>query len=479
MCDKIRPPKATARRRTATETPPQENKRPKKKPKVLVIKATDTVAEVAPETPPPTPNEDIASKTLATTSAKGKTKSKKVKSPETIVRWKTPGEKKEQKRGTVSKEGSDIEDIPSPKYEEIPSPKSDTVPEPTVEIEIPISSSFTYTVKHLKVSSQTQTDNLSPSAKATQTKDLEKPKQTEQGNQVKLPPESEHCAKLLTVVKETQTHGTREPVKLTKETQTEAHPEPIRYTKATQTDIPKETPRQSESTQTEVVVCVNQGVQTENVVDSPDASEGIRPYHPQHFEGVRLTDVFILYPFYEAIEVVDEMPWTVEMKKKFPTKWITIISPYWDQFRGAADQYDLTESKKCVSWLDDAVVWVQEVDHHLYAVRNGFKVIIRYPNGGTGGRYRYAPLQEMPPEQPDPFLPRQCGVPVAFIPPDCPYWHYLLEKMTFSSTRGFTKSETSIFDQRRYQVLIEKSGQVEVVYQGRKYRLREASPLNR
>lgn len=407
------------------------------------------------------------SKPLATTSSNKKKTTKKQVQTDHSVKWKTPAEKKQPQSETVSKGVTSVDEIQG----EYPEPG----PIVMVEIEVPPPSNFTYAIKYLKVNSETQTDALpqaEKTTKETQTVTIDK---------------QEQWVKRFTVIKETQTDAPQEPERstkqsqtfspreverLSKETQTVELPKPIKLEKGIQSETPNKAIQISQSTQTDVVARVNQYVQT---IRDTDAPEEIRPYHPQSLEGVRLTDVFILYPLYEAIEVVDDMPWTLEQKRKFPTKWIPITSPYWDQFRSTAESYDLAEPRRCVSWMDDATVWVQKSNNHLYATRNGYKVIIRYPNGGTGNRYRYPPLFELEPNEPIQFLPRPNGVPVAFIPHDCPYWHHLFSKLTFSVVHGFTKTEVSTVDPRQYLVLIETNGQVDVICQGRRFRVRNAS----
>lgn len=221
-------------------------------------------------------------------------------------------------------------------------------------------------------------------------------------------------------------------------------------------------------TQTEIVK-FDKAVQT--VDPTTSLQELRRPFQMKSVNYARLVDVFILFPFYQAIEVVKNEYWSMEKKRKFPTEWLQLTNPYWDQFRAAAVEEYLYNTKQFVSAYDDATVWVQEKRGVLYAIRHGYKVIIRYPDGRTGGRYQYEPLLEVQSDGPK-TVPN--GVPVAYIPPDCPFWHHLFVAMTFPPPdgRGYSRTVLSKFDNGHYFVLVETNGQIDVKRDGLQFRLR-------
>lgn len=168
--------------------------------------------------------------------------------------------------------------------------------------------------------------------------------------------------------------------------------EVIKFDKEIQTDLISEKNKKDKETQTEEVK-IYKTVQTSGI--STSLQELRRPFQMKSVNYARLVDVYILFPFYQAIEVVENAYWSLEKKRKFPTEWLQLTNPYWDEFRTAANKEELYNTKQFISSHDEATVWVQEKWGVVYAIRHGFKVIIRYPDGGNGGRYQYDPLPEV------------------------------------------------------------------------------------
>lgn len=483
---KIRQRRQPVSTKACSESQPEDQRTMKS----VIIHAVDTLAEVAPDTPPPTPNNvnmeqptDVPPRKRVKDESTGeakvvKTPSKsKAKAPKKRAKAKKPAESKAKAAKVVATK-EDTEAISEVKVENVMGDGEYTfmVEIPLIEEEITeyfIASDVNVGREELVVAKE-WTDSIEE-VKYGEIK-IEEVLSTENNREFVKPVINIIDAKKLKVNAEVQTEDPVSVVKVDKATQTDdfATYRHLTISETVRMEIIPEISKQDEESQTDLVqedVKVDKGDQTSDAT-IPVRKE-IRPYELQSVRGARLVDIFILYPRYQAIEVVGEAYWSIEKRRKFPTEWILITSPYWDQFRAAADEEDLLNTKLFISNYDGASVWVQELNGFLYAIRHGFKVTIRYQNRGKGNRYQYKPLLEIEEKEPSTSLTNPTGVPVAFIPPDCPFWHHLFIKLTFPANhQGYSVTVNSSFDNAKYYVLVEANGQVDVKRDGLRYRLR-------
>lgn len=207
-----------------------------------------------------------------------------------------------------------------------------------------------------------------------------------------------------------------------------------------------------------------------------DSPKSYLPFQLRRLEGALLTDIYIFYPFYEAIEVVERAGWFYENRKIMKTEYIPIQNPYWDEFRQYAEKFHPISAKLLESFYDKASVWVEERNGYVYAFRHGVKVVIKYPDGGVGNVRQYEPFMqigEIEEFEGKKGEPGKFGVPLSHLNYDCPFFHRAFKDLVFPKDRGYSKWVWCNEDDGiRMLIFVEPNGQIDIKRNGRRYRLR-------
>lgn len=211
------------------------------------------------------------------------------------------------------------------------------------------------------------------------------------------------------------------------------------------------------------------------------------PFEHRNITGTLLTDIYVLHTYYEAIEVVERVEWTTELTRKLKTEYIPITNPYWMECVDFAMRNRPANPRFIKSRYDDATIWLQYANGFIYATRHGVRVIIKYPDGGTGRIRQYPPLTEIfDPNDPPVIIQRRNptrmqhddweGVPISHLNFDCPMYHRAFKGLLFPAERGYSRVVRCIHDDNlRLFILVEPNGQIDIKRQGRRFRLRWAT----
>lgn len=98
---------------------------------------------------------------------------------------------------------------------------------------------------------------------------------------------------------------------------------------------------------------------------------------------------------YTAIEVEDFDPWYEPPRPFFPTQWIAITNPYWEQVQTVPELYRDGQYYETLNLLDGCIIGYQAFPSgRIVATRNGVRVVVAYEDQGTGGRYQPEPLKK-------------------------------------------------------------------------------------
>lgn len=282
------------------------------------------------------------------------------------------------------------------------------------------------------------------------------------------------------------------------ETQTESQNMPIRVTIGTQTLNDTNITKKEISTQTEMIVPgkTDSSTQTEEETQSQPismvqkvecasqtddkgdylmASNGIEylPYQPRGLTGTLIGQHIVFYKYFEAIEVVDIVG--PPKPRVFPTHWISISSTYFDQARSPSVLARIGGNGEITSHHDYEKISVRVLPNgRILATRNGATVVIKYPDGSTGGFRQYRKF-EIISSKPG---PKQHCVPTEYIARDCPYWHNIMGTNIFPKGQGYSKRIRSPDDGQLIMLHVEINGRVDVSRDNVRVRVREGENTN-